>query len=173
MYFCGVINQIGSMKKLLIFLLPLLWMGCSDSVDSPVIEVKGLYIESDNAAEANKNYADAMDELPVLSVGDFVKVNLLLDGNGSELKSFLLKSDENVDTQLYFEHTEVSDEENLTNPEHGQLRFSDGVDKARLMVKATVTAADSEGNAKLIFYLSSKAECDGAQEEIELKTGTY
>lgn len=158
------------MRRLLIFFLPLLWAACSDSGNSPVIEVKGLYIESEDAQEAARNYAGAMDELPALAVGDLVKVTLLLDGNGAELKSFLLKADDNVETKLYFQQTEVSDEENLTNPDNGQLRFSDGVRKARLLVKATVTAVDKEGNAKLLFYLSSKAECDGAQEEIELKT---
>ena len=38
------------------------------------------------------------------------------------------------------------------------------------MVKATIEHVDKNGDVKLAFYLSSKAECEGAQEEIGLKT---
>ena len=38
------------------------------------------------------------------------------------------------------------------------------------MVIATIKQVDKNVDVKLEFYLSSKAECEGAQEEIGLKT---
>ena len=105
-----------------------------------------------------------------LKVGDEVKAFLLLDGNGAELKTFKLQNDDEVDTKLFYEQTEVSTEGNLTDVEKGQLRFKDGVSKAKIMVIATIKQVDKNGDVKLEFYLSSKAECEGAQEEIGLKT---
>ena len=99
-----------------------------------------------------------------------MKAFLLLDGNGAELKTFKLQNDDEVDTKLFYEQTEVSTEGNLTDVEKGQLRFKDGVTQTRVMVKATIEHVDKNGDVKLEFYLSSKAECEGAQEEIGLKT---
>ena len=149
------------MKKRVLLLLPLFLGACSDSGESPVIKIEKLYakIESDgeNTSSDEKDYANQRDELPALKVGDEVKAFLLLDGNGAELKTFN-------------EKTEVSTEGNLTDVEKGQLRFKDGVSKAKIMVIATIKQVDKNGDVKLEFYLSSKAECEGAQEEIGLKT---
>ena len=131
------------MKKRVLLLLPLFLGACSDSGESPVIKIEKLYakIESDgeNTSSDEKDYANQRDELPALKVGDEVKAFLLLDGNGAELKTFKLQNDDEVDTKLFYEKTEVSTEGNLTDVE-------------------------------IEFYLSSKAECEGAQEEIGLKT---
>ena len=143
------------MKKRVLLLLPLFLGACSDSGESPVIKIEKLYakIESDgeNTSSDEKDY-------------------LLLDGNGAELKTFKLQNDDEVDTKLFYEQTEVSTEGNLTDVEKGQLRFKDGVSKAKIMVIATIKQVDKNGDVKLEFYLSSKAECEGAQEEIGLKT---
>ena len=140
------------MKKRVLLLLPLFLGACSDSGESPVIKIEKLYakIESDgeNTSSDEKDYANQREELPALKVGDEVKAFLLLDGNGAE----------------------VSTEGNLTDVEKGQLRFKDGVSKAKIMVIATIKQVDKNGDVKLEFYLSSKAECEGAQEEIGLKT---
>ena len=143
------------MKKRVLLLLPLFLGACSDSGESPVIKI---------------DYANQREELPALKVGDEVKAFLLLDGNGAELKTFKLQNDDEVDTKLFYEQTEVSTEGNLTDVEKGQLRFKDGVSKAKIMVIATIKQVDKNGDVKLEFYLSSKAECEGAQEEIGLKT---
>ena len=133
------------MKKRVLLLLPLFLGACSDSGESPVIKIEKLYakIESDgeNTSSGEKDYANQRDELPALK-----------------------------DTKLIFEKTEVSTEGNLTDVEKGQLRFKDGVSKAKIMVIATIKQVDKNGDVKLEFYLSSKAECEGAQEEIGLKT---
>ena len=154
------------MKKRVLLLLPLFLGACSDSGESPVIKIEKLYakIESDgeNTSSDEKDYANQRDELPALKVGDEVKAFLLLDGNGAELKTFKLQNDDEVDTKLFYEKTEVSTE--------GNLRFKDGVSKAKIMVIATIKQVDKNGDVKLEFYLSSKAECEGAQEEIGLKT---
>ena len=158
------------MKKRVLLLLPLFLGACSDSGESPVIKIEKLYakVESDdeNSGSGEKDYANQRDELPALKVGDEVKALLLLDGNGAELKTFRLQNDD----ELIFEKTEVSTEGNLTDVEKGQLRFKDGVSKAKIMVIATIKQVDKNGDVKLEFYLSSKAECEGAQEEIGLKT---
>ena len=162
------------MKKRVLLLLPLFLGACSDSGESPVIKIEKLYakIESDgeNTSSDEKDYANQRDELPALKVGDEVKAFLLLDGNGAELKTFKLQNDEAVKAELRYEKAEVSTEGNLTDEEKGQLRFKDGVTQTRVMVKATIEHVDKNGDVKLAFYLSSKAECEGAQEEIGLKT---
>ena len=159
------------MKKRVLLLLPLFLGACSDSGESPVIKIEKLYAkvesEDESSGSGEKDYANQRDELPALKVGDEVKALLLLDGNGAELKTFRLQNDDEVDTKLIFEKTEVSTEGNLTDVEKGQLR---GVSKAKIMVIATIKQVDKNGDVKLEFYLSSKAECEGAQEEIGLKT---
>lgn len=149
------------MKKRVLLLLPLFLGACSDSGESPVIKIEKLYakIESDgeNTSSDEKDYANQREELPALKVGD-------------EVKAFKLQNDDEVDTKLFYEQTEVSTEGNLTDVEKGQLRFKDGVSKAKIMVIATIKQVDKNGDVKLEFYLSSKAECEGAQEEIGLKT---
>ena len=160
------------MKKRVLLLLPLFLGACSDSGESPVITIERLYVNTDPDSEDSKgeDYTNQKDNLPALKVGDKVNAFLLLDGNGTELKTFKLQNDDEVDTKLFYEKTEVSTEGNLTDVEKGQLRFKDGVSKAKIMVIATIKQVDKNGDVKLEFYLSSKAECEGAQEEIGLKT---
>lgn len=154
------------MKKRVLFLLPLFLGACSNSEESPVITIDKLLVNDDKEV----NYANRMDELPVLKVGDKIDALLSLDGNGSELKTFKLQNDDEVKTELLYEKTEVTTEGNLTDEQKGQLRFKDGVTVSRVLVHATVDRVDKNGDVKLVFYLSSKAECEGAQEEIDLKT---
>lgn len=160
------------MKKRVLLLLPLFLGACSNSGESPVIKIEKLYVKADSDTDSAKeeDYANKMDELPALKVGDKVNAFLLLDGNGAELKTFKLKNEGEVDTKLIYERTEVSTEGNLTDEKEGQLRFKDGVTQTRVMVHATIEHVDKNGDVRLEFYLSSKAECEGAQEEIGLKT---
>lgn len=168
------------MKKRVLFLLPLFLGACSKSENSPVITIEKLFVDArqdgdadEDAGEADdekENYANRMDEIPVLKVGDKVDAFLSLDGNGAELKTFKLQSADEVEAKLDYNNNEVSNEGNLTDADKGQLRFKDGVTKAKVLVHATVDHVDKNGDVKLSFYLSSKAECDGAQEEIDLKT---
>lgn len=162
------------MKKRVLLLLPLFLGACSNSGESPVIKIEQLYVkaESDSDSAKEEDYANKMDELPALKVGDEVKALLLLDGNGAELKTFKLQkdNDEALDTKLNYEKNEVSTEGNLTDEENGQLRFKDGVTQTKVLVQATIKQVDKNGDVRLEFYLSSKAECEGAQEEIGLKT---
>ena len=162
------------MKKRVLLLLPLFLGACSNSGESPVIKIEKLYVkaESDSDSAKEEDYANKMAELPALKVGDEVKALLLLDGNGAELKTFKLQkdNDEALDTKLNYEKNEVSTEGNLTDEENGQLRFKDGVTQTKVLVQATIKQVDKNGDVRLEFYLSSKAECEGAQEEIGLKT---
>lgn len=162
------------MKKELLFLLPLFIGACSDSGESPVIEIENLYVNTDtkvrNEDTVKEDYANRMEELPALKVGDKIEAVLLLDGKGAELKTFQLQNDAEIKTELYYEKAEVSTESNLTDEENGHLRFKDGVTKTLVSVQATIKQADAKEDVSLVFYLSSKAECEGAQEMIELKT---
>lgn len=158
------------MKKRVLFLLPLFLGACSNGADSPVITIDKLLLNPDPEVGTPENYANRMEELPALKVGDKVDAFLSLDGSGAELKSFKLQNDDEIKAELLYEKNDVTTEGNLTDEQKGQLRFKDGVTKARVMVHATVEHVDEKGNVKLSFYLSSKAECDGAQEVIDLKT---
>ena len=136
------------MKKKVLFLLPLFLGACSDSGESPVITIEKLYVKVDQGD------------------GETIRE----DGNGAELKSFQLQNGEEMKTELRYEKTEVTTEGNLTDEEKGQLRFKDGVTKTKVLVHATIEHVDKNGDVQLSFYLSSKAECEGAQEVIDLKT---
>lgn len=160
------------MKRKVLFLLPLFLGACSDSGESPVITIEKLYVNGDQEGlnPHGENYANRMEELPALKVGDKLDALLSLDGNGAELKTFKLQNDGEVKTELRYEKAEVSTEGNLTDEENGQLRFKDGVIQTKVLVRATVEHVDKNGDVQLSFYLSSKAECEGAEEVIGLKT---
>ena len=89
---------------------------------------------------------------------------------GDPLKTFKLQNDEELATKLIYKEEEVSTEGNLTDEDKGQLRFKDGVTQSQVIVRATIEHVDENGDVKLEFYLSSKAECEGAEEVIGLKT---
>lgn len=161
------------MKKRVLLLLPLFLGACSDSGESPVITIEKLFVEVSSEEDGHKekmDYANRMEEMPALKKGDKVDAILALDGNGAELKTFQLQNDEALKTVLRYEESQVTTEGNLTNKEEGQLRFKDGVTQAKIMVEAIVEHVDKNGDVRLAFYLSSKAECEGAEEEIGLKT---
>ena len=165
------------MKKRVLLLLPLFLGACSDGGESPIIKIEKLSvkvdsdnIDSDNNSVEGEDYANKMDNLPTLKVGDEVEALLLLDGNGAELKTFKLQNDEELATKLIYKEEEVSTEGNLTDEDKGQLRFKDGVTQSQVIVQATIEHVDENGDVKLEFYLSSKAECEGAEEVIGLKT---
>lgn len=154
------------MKKLLLAsLLPLFLAACSNSAQSPVIEVTGFFIEGDA-----KDYSQDMTSVPSLKVGDEVTVSLKLDGNGEDLNTFIVKEDQQqLGIKDFDLPSSVSSEKNFTKPEEGIIKFGDGVQQTILKVKILVqTVVDAD--AMLTFYLSSKAECESAQEKIELKT---
>ena len=75
-----------------------------------------------------------------------------------------VNKESNSDIYKMFANLDVSSKEN------GQLRFKDGVTKTKVLVHATIEHVDKNGDVQLSFYLSSKAECEGAQEVIDLKT---
>ena len=155
------------MKKRVLLLLPLFLGACSDGGESPIIKIEKLSVkvDSDNNSVEGEDYANKMDNLPTLKVGDEVEALLLLDGNGAELKTFKLQNDEELATKLIYK-----EEGNLMDEDKGQLRFKDGVTQSQVIVRATIEHVDENGDVKLEFYLSSKAECEGAEEVIGLKT---
>ena len=138
---------------------------CADNIESPIINVERLYINGDS----NFNYAYQADDLPALKIGDKVEIILYLDGMGSELQTFQLEADDEVATVIDFKQSIVTSEGNLTDAENGRLRFADGVMYTQLRVNAVVQEVDESNAVKMNFYLSSKAECESAQEVLELK----
>lgn len=152
------------MKKVLIFFVIFFCAACSTDTESPVITVERLLVN-----ENVDNYANHSSQLPTLNPGDEVLVFLTLDGNGSDLKSFQVTKDKNIDTGLVYPKEEISSDKNFSDPEKGQLRFINGVATSHIMVRATVTELDKDGGAKLNFYLSSKSQSSSAQKVIDLK----
>ena len=63
------------MKKRVLLLLPLFLGACSNSGESPVIKIEKLYVKAESNSDGAKeeDYANKMDELPDLKVGDEVK----------------------------------------------------------------------------------------------------
>ena len=98
------------MKKRVLLLLPLFLGACSDGGESPIIKIEKLSVkvDSDNNSVEGEDYANKMDNLPTLKVGDEVEALLLLDGNGAELKTFKLQNDEELATKLIYKEEEVS-----------------------------------------------------------------
>lgn len=154
------------MKKLFLApFLPLLLASCFNSAESPVIEVTGFFIEGDAT-----DYSKDMTSIPSLKVGDEVSVSLNLDGNGEDLNTFIVKEDQlQLGIKDFDLPSGVSSEKNFTKPEEGIIKFGDGVQQTLLRVKVSVQTI-TDADAILTFYLSSKAECESAQEKIELKT---
>ena len=110
--------------------------------------------------------------MPSLKVGDEMTVSLRLDGNGEDLNTFIVKeAAEQLGIKGFDLPGGVSSESDLSKPENGVITFKDGIQYTELKVEVCVkTVADAD--AILAFYLSSKAECESAQEKIELKTET-
>ena len=156
------------MTKLVSFLLILLSFlgaGCSLNETSPIITLTTLYIDGDDT-----DYAGALDDMPILAVGDKVDVTLNLCGNGADLKTFQVYCEEDMklDTLIYNE-SEVTLEKDFTDIEKGRLRFVDNIENAHITVRAKVVSI-LEDEMELSFYLSSKGEVDGAQYDLVLET---
>ena len=156
------------MRSLLSCLLLLVLLaGCSQSAPSPVIQITGLFVNGDE-----KDYAQELSSMPALKAGDEVLVSLRLDGNGEELNTFIVQDGD--DQQFKIEAFElpavgVSNDKNFTKLDEGIVGFENGVRQTDLKVKAKVSIVKDE-DASLIFYLFSRAECDGAQQAVEMKT---
>lgn len=163
------------MKTLSIFLLlwTFLFAGCNTSNDDiPVIEVVKLCVNDDDT-----NYYNKLDELPVLTIGDELTIELNLRGSKLDLSHFavqegkeeILQNNE-PDTKLFsfvldFNENEISN--TISSPEEGTLAFKDGVHRASLRVTATVMNI-AEGTVSILFYLSSKGHTEANKMEINL-----
>ncbi|KAA6351031.1 hypothetical protein EZS27_001594 [termite gut metagenome] len=161
------------MKKLLLLaLLPaLLFAGCDvSSDDMPTINIVKFYVNDDQT-----NYFDKTDKLPVLAVGDELTIELALEGK-VDLSRFAVQEgrepmdDEEQEDKLFainieFNENEVSN--TISKPEEGTLAFKDGVRRANLKIKTTIT--DIADSAAILFYLSSKGHSEAAKTEIALK----
>lgn len=155
------------MKKLLpLLLLSLSLAACTDSAPSPVIKITGLFLNGDE-----KDYAKEQSSMPSLKVGDEVLVSLQLDGNGEDLNTFIVQDG---DQQLKIEEFDlpkagVSTDKNFTKLDEGIVGFENGVKQTEVKVKAKVKAVNDE-DATLLFYLFSRAECEAAKQEVDMKT---
>lgn len=148
-------------------LLPfLLFCGCTDSnSDKPIIEIVGIYIDGD---ENNTNYAKGYNRLPVLEKGDKVDILIKLHGNGDDLRSFIVQSDEEIKTLIIFQIDEVSEE--LSEADKGILVYNDNIRETGLTVKAEILKSE-ETEHTISFFLSSKAVgSEGEQLDLILKT---
>lgn len=150
----------------ILLLLPLfLLSACGESgSDEPILKMTGLYLNDDVT-----NYSRHPESLPLLAAGDVLDMLFTLDGNGNELRTFMVTNEtSHVKTTLFFQIDEVSDE--FTNIPEGILGFTDGIQQTGLTVKAAINAITEE-EITLSFYLFSKAaDCGGACVSVVLKT---
>lgn len=65
MYFCSMIKRVDSMKKRVLFLLPLFLGACSDSGESPVITIEKLYVKVDqgDGETSREDYAEPNERI--------------------------------------------------------------------------------------------------------------
>ncbi|KAA6328900.1 hypothetical protein EZS27_022250, partial [termite gut metagenome] len=161
------------MKKWLFLFLPFLFAGCDTSNDDmPTIEIVKLYVNDEDI-----NYCNKIDELPVLAVGDELVIELNLKGKKVDLSRFLLKEGKEEllpdgkesEKKLFSFAIELNEEvisNTISKPEEGMLAFKDGVRRANLKIKVTIT--DIVNEAAILFYLSSKGNSETVKTEINL-----
>lgn len=152
-------------KTLALLFVALLLLGCSDSQsDTPLLKLVNVYIGEDET-----NYAESLEQLPVLSLGDEVDLTFQLDGNGHYLKTFVVVNDNSsLATEVRYVDKDVSEE---LSEEFEGVFFND-IYKTQVEVKATVVRLREE-SPTLSFFLSSKTmKSEGASFYLELSVET-
>jgi hypothetical protein len=157
-----------------LFLFPMfLFAGCDISNDDmPTIEIVKLYVNDEDI-----NYCNKIDELPVLTVGDELIIELDLRAKKVDLSRFLIQEgkellpEERESEKKMFsfsiEHNEEVISNTISKPEEGMLAFKDGVHRAIVEIKVTIT--DVVNEAAILFYLSSKGHAQTIKTGINLK----
>lgn len=154
------------MKKHTILLLLISFLcACSDDkTDMPQIELLTVSLNG-----GDEDYSRNLQDILPLSPGDYIDVSFLLSGNGTDLKTFMVKKgSENLISTLFFYGDEVSDE--FSDLSEGVLGYKDGVKATYIAVKLKVNAGKDE-DVRVAFYLNSKAaDCEGAVYYLDLET---
>lgn len=153
------------MKKCLLLLPFLLFLfACSeDKTDMPRLEFTSIFLNG-----ADEDFSKNLEDIPPLSPGDYIDVSLLLDGNGTDLKTFVMKCDnENIESALTFSEDEVSND--FTSLPEESLRFKDEVQRTVISVKLTVLGAREE-EVNVCFNLNTKHK--GVVCYLDLRTTT-
>lgn len=156
------------MKKYSILLIFVsLLLACSDDKsDMPKLELIGAFLNGGDV-----DYSHNLDDILPLSPGDELDVSFFLDGNGTDLKTFIVKSkSDNVKPLLFIDPEEIADE--FTDLKEGTLGYKDGIMETRIPVKLKVQIGKEE-EVRVSFYLNSKApDCEGASYYLDLSTTT-
>lgn len=150
------------MKKnllMILFGIFLLSSCSSDKVISPVIDVKSCSING-----------QVVEGSPAVKVGDILELQLGLQGNGSDLKTFQAKANKSEMNLILadYDKQNVSQDKNFTDITACKISFVDGVMHTTVKVKAVVQSVQ-EDMLKLNFYLSAKADCEGSTLELDMK----
>lgn len=167
MYFCGIRIYMLMKKYSLLFLFVFFLFACSDDkTDMPRLE---LYSISLNGGD--EDYSRNLKEILPLSQGDYIDVSFLLDGDGADLKTFVVKNENgNIKPVLFFYPDEISDE--FTELSEGVIGYKDGIRSTYITVKLKVMSAKDD-EFRIGFYLNSKApDCEGAVYYLDLETTT-
>ncbi|NDW13389.1 DUF5035 domain-containing protein [Bacteroides sp. 214] len=139
-------------------------LSCADDqANAPLIKIDGVYINSDKT-----NYSQHIESIPQLTIGDVISFSLTLDGNGYDLKTFLLKNEnQDIDINLCCDEDKMS--KDFSVPEEGQVIFVDDINHISIDIDATVVKF-SEDMSVLAFYLFSKGkDSEGAVVKIPLE----
>jgi hypothetical protein len=158
-------DSIVMKKYSLLFLFVFFLFACSDSkTDMPRLELKTIFL---NGGE--EDYSRNLEEIPPLRQSDYINVSFSLDGNGTDLNTFIVENkNENISAVIIPSLPDEISEE-LTDKEE-ILRYKDGVQSTSVEVKLTVQEAKEEG-VSLHFYLNSKApDSEGAKYLLVLET---
>jgi len=151
----------------LLLLFAFILLACSDDKsDMPRLELAGVFLNG-----GDHDYSRKINDILPLSSGDYVDVSFTLDGNGTDLMTYIVDSDNtNVDAQISeYVKSEISEEFSGLPKRIG---FKDGVKKTKVTVRLNVNKPKEE-EVTVKFYLNSKApDCEGAVYHLDLKTTT-
>lgn len=156
------------MKKYSILLIFVsLLLSCSDDKsDMPKLELIGAFLNGGDI-----DYSRNLDDILPLSAGEELELSFSLDGNGIDLKSFIVENKSSNITILVLpiDKDEISEE--FSDPTN-RLGYKDGIRKTKAKVNLTINGAKNE-EAQLSFYLNSKApDGEGASSYLDLTTTT-
>lgn len=139
-------------KLLIIFCIPLLCLCCSDSEsERPIMEIVGIYIDGD---EEEINYVDQFSKIPDLGVGDVIDFSFILDGNGNNLRSFILGY-EKSDFETLMDLTDGEISPDFSDLNGGKAVFVDGIIETEVTVKVKIKAPLT--TKPLSFHLNPKS----------------
>lgn len=155
------------------YILPVIFLiftivGCNDDdkANMPQLQIVEVFVNDDET-----NYADNLQDITGLTIGDKIDIKVLLDGNGADLMTLNVRENEgHLRNVLSYDDKDVTDDPNFTKPQEGTLVFVDGVSSSVVTIHTNVVSR-ADHYYYIHFYLSSKAQVEGAEYLLPLPVG--